>query len=395
MKMNKFFMLGLAGLAFAACSNEEDLTSGVSNDGTKSMYLKFEGLSSGVSGRAVEEGKTAGQIALTNFTVYFTDATGVIKKTETLNDDADDWATIGTAGHLFHSIPNSVEQVYVVGNADGKSLPVVTPNTTNISAVKNQALQIAGEQDFGDVILFGGDTQIAPVTEGDRITDDQGHTLLYKAEVALAPFVSRFEVKGIQCEDLTGSKYKKIVLEAIGLMDYNNRFTLGGTASEEMTIDNVLEPGSTAVKGKYIFGETTDSQNGTYTNYSWAWDKIIGAELAKNDDIHDPAAGYYVYQFSPAQIGSTSKKNVQIKLAVDAYTDETTKDPFGAVVTASFNKSDGQPLTAFEAGKIYRIDSYKFKVENVGPWNPDEEICVNVKVTVADWEIVTLTPVFE
>lgn len=392
MKMNKFFMLGLAGLAFAACSNEEDLTSGVSNDGTKSMYLKFEGLSSGVSGRAVEEGKTAGQIALTNFTVYFTDATGVIRETATLNDDAADWATIGTVGHLFHSIPNSVEQVYVVGNAENKNLPQVTVNTTNISVVKNQALQIAGEQDFGDVILFGGDTQIEPVTDGSITDDQEGHNLLYKAEVALAPFVSRFEVKGIQCEDLTGSKYKKIELEAIGLMDYNNKFTLGGTASEPMTIDNVLEPGSTPEAGKYIFGETTDAVNNAYTNYSWAWDKITGVELTKNDDIHNPAAGYYVYQFSPKQI--TSGKNVQIKLALNAYRADDSLDPFGAVVTAKFNTSNG-PLTEFAAGKIYRIDSYKFKVENVGPWNPDEEICVNVKVTVANWEIVALTPVFE
>lgn len=400
MKTTRMFLVALAALGMAACSNNDEIP-GMNNDGTKSMYLKFEGLSSETSSRAIEAAQTAGAIAFTNIRVYFANAAGVIQKTENLDNTSDDWSTIGTTGHIFHNIPNSVEQVYVVGNAKDKDIPSVTDKSTNISVVKNQALQVASEQTFGNVILFGEDTQITPAK---GISDpEEGHDYLYEADVTLAPFVSRFEVKGIQCEDLTGSKYKKIVLEAIGLMDYNNKFTLGGAASEEMTITNVLEPGSIATKGSYIFGETTDEQNGAYTNYSWAWDKITSTNsslttLTKNDDICNPNENkYFVYQFSPKQI--TGNKNVQIKLALDAYTDETTKDPFGAVVTAKFQKQgeDGKlvDLASFETGKIYRIDSYKFKVENVKPWNPDEEICVNVVVKVKSWEIIPLTPVFE
>lgn len=394
MKMRKMFLAALVGLGmFTGCNNDE--VPAVNNDGTMSMYLKFEGLSTGTFTKAIDVAKAAGAISFDNITVYFANASGVIQKTETLNSSAQDWNVIGTTGHIFHQIPNSVNQVYVVGNAEGKDLPAVTVNTTNISAVKAQALQVADEQDFEDVILFGEDTQIEPA-EATLTDPEEGHNNLYKAEVTLVPFVSRFEVKGIQCEDLTNSKYKKIVLQAIGLMDYNNKFTLGGTASEEMTITNVLEPGSTAESGKYIFGETTDGVNGVYTNYSWAWDKITGTDvtLDANDEIYNPDGDkYFVYHFCPKQI--TGNKNVQIKLAVDAYTDDTTLDPMGAVVTASFNTEDGIPLTQFEAGKIYRIDSYKFKVENVKPWNPDELICVNVVVTVANWNVIALTPVFE
>lgn len=392
MKTAKMFLVALAALSMAACSNNDEIP-GVENDGTMSMYLKFEGLSTGTTTRATGVAKSGGAIGFDNITVYFTNASGVIQETQTLDNKASDWATLATVGHLFHGIPNTVEKVYVVGNAAGKGLTGI-----NISDIKAQSLQVANEQDFEDVILFGADESIDPVTEDDNITDDQGHTLLYKAEVTLAPFVSRFEIAGIQCENLT-DKYSKITLEAIGLMDYNNKFTVGGAASEEMTIANILEPGSTAESGKYIFGEESDSESNDYKNYKWAWDKITGVDLTANTTVHYPSTGEdrYVYQFCPLQIGQEgSKKNVQIKLAVDAFLkDSNVKDPFGAVVTASFNTTDGKPLETFQAGKIYKIDSYKFKVENVKPWNPDEEICVNVVVKVQNWEVVILTPVFE
>ena len=388
MKSMKYLCLALASMALFACSNEEEVL-GVNNENTKSMYLKFEGLSAGT--RAVGEAESEGAINLTNITVYFADASGVIQNTQTLDDEADDWSTISTTGHIFHNIPNSVEQVYVVGNAEGKVLPTVTAGTTNISAVKAQSMQVAAEQDFDDVILFGEDTEITPVT-GDTPTDtEHPDGYLFEAEVTLAPFVARFEIAGIQCEDLT-SEYKKIVLEAIGLMDYNNKFTLGGTASEEMTVDNVLEPGETAGQNEYVFGEASQ-------NYDWAWDKINDGDgdavLDADADVWFPASGTdrYVYQFCPIALKDGSL--VQIKLAVNAYTDDTTIDPFGGVVTAKFQTEDGTDLTKFEAGKIYTIDEFKFKAENVGPWDPDETICVNVVVKVSEWDIVPLTPVFE
>ena len=41
MKMNKFFMLGLAGLAFAACNNEEDVVNNSFPDGTGVVSVKL------------------------------------------------------------------------------------------------------------------------------------------------------------------------------------------------------------------------------------------------------------------------------------------------------------------------------------------------------------------
>ena len=40
MKLNKYFMLGLAGLAFAACSNEDE-GNDILTKGTKQMLIKL------------------------------------------------------------------------------------------------------------------------------------------------------------------------------------------------------------------------------------------------------------------------------------------------------------------------------------------------------------------
>ena len=41
MKLNKFFMLGLAGLAFAACSNEDEVGNDLSQN-SKTITVKIE-----------------------------------------------------------------------------------------------------------------------------------------------------------------------------------------------------------------------------------------------------------------------------------------------------------------------------------------------------------------
>lgn len=85
MKMNKFFMLGLAGLAFAACNNEEDLSNQLP-EGNGAVTVK---LVSPTMTRAIEEGtgdvqtvKVIGDIAIT-----LMDGTTPKTATVTVNED--------------------------------------------------------------------------------------------------------------------------------------------------------------------------------------------------------------------------------------------------------------------------------------------------------------------
>ena len=376
MKLSKYFMMAAASLALFACSNDEDIP-GLNGEGTKSVALKLDGLSSGTSTNAVGDAQKAGQIALSNVTIYFTDGTKILKR-EVLNSESPAWTELtGKNGHIFHQLPSTVTQVQIVGNSAGKT---ITEGT--VAALKGSVLKAAGEQEFTNVTLFGEDAELTKTT-----ADEHGDNV-YTATVDLKPLVARFEIGNIACTDMGTGPVKQFDLSVIGLMDFNSAVTLAGTAAgTEYTLANVLEPGSQATEGKVVFGEA-DAEAG------WAWDKITGATNITNNTPWNPGDNKkFVYQFIPNKLADG--RMAQIKLVLDnvIWTDGTS-NPFNSVVTAKFQTSDGQALTDFQAGKIYTVD-YQFKGENVGPWNPDDVKCVQINVTVASWEVVALTPVFE
>lgn len=411
MKTTKSLFLAFASLGLFACSNEDVITEqGADNGQTQSMFVRLEGLSDGSRGiggsETGQDGKTVG---LSNITVLFTDGNKVVQ-VEKLSSTDDKWDELTTTGYIFHRITTKATQVCIVGNAEGKSYAASLKEKETVSNVKNLLSNLSEEQTFTNVTLFGEDTQLAP----SDATDPDGNELL-EAEVTLNPLVSRIEIGNIGCEDLGSGthKFSKMELQSIGLMDYNNNVALGGgtTGLVAMTLGesgNLLEPGSTPVEGKWIFGETTDSENGEYTDYKWAWDKFAtGAVLDQSADRYNPTygepaatEGKFVYHFNPAKINDDM---MNVKLVTKAYIKNDQQQevlfPYGSVVTARFQKkvSDNpeawEPLVKFEAGKIYTLD-YVFKEENVGPWDPNETTCVKINVNVAKWDVVALKPVF-
>lgn len=375
MKTTKMFLVALAALGMAACSNNDEIP-GMNNDGTKSVAIRFEGLSA--STKAVGDPKSAGEIALSNVTVYFTDGTNILAKKSLSTANTTEWGELTGAGHIFHQLPSAVSQIQIVGNSAGKT---ITEGT--VAALKGSVLKAAGEQTFTNVTLFGEDTTLEE-TEGDEHVDK-----VYTATVDLKPLVARFEIGNIACTDMGTGPVSGFDLKVIGLMDFNSAVKLDGTAAgTEYTLANVLEPGSEPAEGKVVFGEA-DAEAG------WAWDKITGATNITDAIPWNPGESgdkKFVYQFIPNKLADG--KMAQVKLVLDNVVwKDGTNNPFNSVVTAKFQK-DGQDLTEFEAGKIYTVD-YQFKGENVGPWNPDDVKCVQINVTVASWEVVALTPVFE
>lgn len=374
MKTTKMFLVALAALGMAACSNNDEIP-GMNNDGTKSVAIRFEGLSA--STKAVGDPQSAGKIALSNMTIYFTDGTNILTK-KTLTTESPEWAELTGDGHVFHQLPSAVKEIQIVGNSAGKT---ITEGT--VAALKGSVLKAAGEQEFTNVTLFGEDTTLE--SQDPAVSDDHTNDVL-KAEVTLSPLVARFEIGNIACTDMGTGPVSGFDLKVIGLMDFNSAVKLDGTATgTEYTLANVLEPGSTAEAGEVVFGEANEEAG-------WAWDNITGATITNTTPWNPETDKKFVYQFIPNKLADG--KMVQVKLVLDnvKWTDGT-NNPFNSVVTAKFQKG-GQDLTKFEAGKIYTVD-YQFKGENVGPWNPDDVKCVQINVAVASWEIVALTPVFE
>ena len=389
MKSMKYLCLALASMALFACSNEEEVP-GWNSEDTQSVALKLDGLSAGT--RAVGDSETdqdGEEVALSNVTIYFTDGTNILMKESLSSSDTEAWAELIGTGHIFHQVPSAVTQIQIVGNAEDKTL-----TETNVTALKSSVMKAADEQDFEDVTLFGEDTSLENATFTDTEHPDATKK---KAEVTLTPLVARFEIGNIACTDVPSGLIEEYDMVAIGLINFNTGITLGTTtASGSMTYDNVLEPGSTADEGEFVFGESGTG----YEDVAWAWDKITTATNISNSTAWNPGTNQkFVYQFIPGKVGETTVTSAlmpQVKLVLDNIDwADGTANPFNSVVTASFTYGEEKtPLTVFEAGKIYTVD-YKFKSGDVGPWNPDDVQCIQINVKVSKWSVVALTPVFE
>lgn len=385
MKITKYLLMSVACLGMLACNKEKVEVPGT-DEGTKSVAISLNGLASTKAPGAIQ---TAEQIALSNVTIYFTDASGAqIYHFEKLSSsESEKWTALTTTGYIFHKLPSAVEKVTIVGNDRGIS-------AANMTELKKTVMKVSAEQDVKNVTLFG-EGAVTPA-EGEECPD---HSNLYTATVELKPLVARFEIGNIACTDVPSGAITKYSLDVIGLINFNSAITLDGTTvSLPFTLDNILAPGSPAAEGSYIFGEVSDGASNDYTDVKWAWDKITDRTEVADGTDYNPAEGKFVYQFVPNKVNGSQVSGAlkpQIKLVLKDITWSTgAANPFDSVVTASFNTSDGKPLVDFEAGKIYTVD-YRFDSGNVGPWNPEDVKCVQLVVKVASWEVVPLTPVFE
>lgn len=359
MKFSKGLFLAFAGLGLFACSNEDVTTDATVDDGkSKTMVISLNGISEG--SRATSATKTEGVVTLNKVAIFYTTATGSVGHVTTLTSESQDWGDLTGSGYVEHSLPASIEQVYVVGNYDNLLGDLNAIGTANI--LKEKVINASAQQDFDNVVLFGEDTTLDPVEGGDG-THEQN---VVKAEPTISPLVSRLEISGIKCNNL-GTQYSSIDLKKIGLTNFYTTTTVGGT-----------------IGGLQAAAANEAGQETIWTENSWASDNIDGASLTSQDDVWNPTDGVFSYNIIPNS--TTAAEVLQVRLLVDAKRGATV-DPISNTLIANV----GQQL---QAGKIYKM-TYEFSEENVGPWDPDNTQCVIVKVTVSSWQIVSLTPSFE
>ena len=402
MRFSKSLFVAFAGLGLFACSNE-DVTNGLNDNGeSKSIVIKLDGLDNG--GRAIGAPTTESDkktTTMSDVAILLSDGTKILGHQKLdATSDATEWNQLkGVNGYIMHEVNNHVREVHVIGNYSKESTVAAAVNgiqdgTTTLQSIKDIVIKAAQQQTFDEVTLYGSD--VALTSDGTDETNpphDGTSSKMLLAEVTVNHLVSRIEIGNIQCTDL-GTMYKQIDLKYIGLLNYYNQTTLAGTGTGTipMTLDNVLEP--TTANANPGEGKFSWSNTNTDAAYKWAWDAITGASINSSTTQYNPSNegsgdGKFVYQFIPTQVGS---KNFQVKLYVDAKENTSAAAPSSLnTVTANFT---GDTDFAYEPGKIYKLDLI-FSENNIGPWNPDEVICVKVKVTVADWTIKTLTPTFE
>lgn len=382
MKFFSYLIIAVAGTGLASCTSEDVPTISDASE-TKSVSLKIEGVGNGIATRSVDSPTATTTMRLKDLKiVFYNGASGAVYRTEQMADTDTQWAALTTGnGVVYHNLDPMVDAILIVGNHQNKGI-----TWTNANTIKASELDAAGENteaSTGDtkeyVTLFGEDLTL--VEAADQTVDPDAQTL-YQAEVTLAPRVARFEIGNIRCENLTSSLYRSFNLKGIGLVDFSRKVVLGSGApvAPKLTInDYILEPGKPAQEGKFVFGAASE--------IAWAYDTVDPmVAFTSSDYIYNPGAQNdqrFAYNFIPDGFPN-------IKLVLDNVTplDPNVTVNFNYVATASFTGHN-----APEAGHIYRVDMV-FKEINIGPWDPNSTICVNVEVSVLPWVIETLTPVF-
>lgn len=363
MKLNKFFLLGLVSLAFAACSSDEDVAD-IQGGEKQSVVLKINTDQPG--NRALGEAMNEGKITLKDVTIFYADDNGNIAQFTKLNSQSPDWNKLTTTGYVEHNLPAAIKQVYVVGNTAQFNLSQMSSK----QKLEEFAFGASTQADANNVLLYGFDTALEKLKE---ITDDQGHGNVFKADLTINPLVSRIEISGIKCNDL-GNQYSSIDLKALGLMNVWNKVTIGGAPSENLTLDNVLEPGTAPQEDKFVFGTAP---------HKWAWETIT-ATLDNKDAVY-PATGVYAYNFI-----AKNETDMQVKLYLAAKKGDAV-NPINNTITAAFPQLSN---IGFMPGKIYKL-TLEFTESNIGPWDPSQTQCIQVNVTVADWVVETLKPQYQ
>ena len=352
MKLNKFFMLGLAGLAFAACSNEDEVGNDLSQN-SKTITVKIE--TGGYTTRASGNGawtngaNNQSQITVNTVTLYLLDKDGAIVDTKTLEKKFSD---------TFHGVSGTVTKIAAVANCQ----PTASGTWANIVA---ETFDVADYQTAENAPVYAEAVDITY-----KNTDTQDGYPMYEATLQLATKMSRIELSGnLQCTNLAESAYKTLTLEYVGINRANTKFTLDGTGSDPHSVTDNL-PGfpdtgtptafydAAAAPAPVLSNKNTSVALGTSYGYS-----VCGMpELLLRFDsepIDNVTEGYIIYD--PAYLKITGFKTA------------------------------GGNTVAMEPGKIYQITDLEFTEENITTLEKDK-ICITATVSVAPWDIVAVEP---
>lgn len=345
-------MLGLAGLAFAACSNEDEVGNDLSQN-SKTITVKIE--TGGYTTRASGNGawtngaNNQSQITVNTVTLYLLDKDGAIVDTKTLEKKFSD---------TFHGVSGTVTKIAAVANCQ----PTASGTWANIVA---ETFDVADYQTAENAPVYAEAVDITY-----KNTDTQDGYPMYEATLQLATKMSRIELSGnLQCTNLAESAYKTLTLEYVGINRANTKFTLDGTGSDPHSVTDNL-PGfpdtgtptafydAAAAPAPVLSNKNTSVALGTSYGYS-----VCGMpELLLRFDsepIDNVTEGYIIYD--PAYLKITGFKTA------------------------------GGNTVAMEPGKIYQITDLEFTEENITTLEKDK-ICITATVSVAPWDIVAVEP---
>ena len=413
--MKKLFVCAMALAAFVSCS-KDDIQGPALDSKNKTVEITIlnsskatRGELSGVTAPGVaDEGKTnmMASAKAEELEVLFADADGtILYKRDLVNKVANDKTgedhggitadqdgnytpecVPGTYGeqtsntYIWHNVPWQVTQIAVVRTngteADnfetlGEYYELATSEEDNLT------------RSLAEIVLYGVDEQLQDMNITHEVDGISYH--YWKAEVKVQPWLARFEVNNIQCTDLgylNTDANTDITKYGFDELTVNSlKWVTAGTVENPAADAVEYEADLSNVARKTMYGlYSKESEKNTWTGDASARPNYVTA-----DGLEEAKA---VWSWNVAN--GTKFDSMTVDLTAVAYDYSLTEA--GASVPLYVVGLDGSTdaLFTFDAGKIYQLD-LQFVEGNV---KDQDQLCVQVVVTIADWTIETVNATF-
>ena len=380
---NLFLMALAASMTLVACDKNENEMGGPTDMQPKRVTVKLPNLAPAPGTRAVGDAMQNGsQVELTNFKVFFLDASGAPITVPQYNgqdqqvyfsSDDDTWEGIAASGKdlTFHFLPYQTAKVVVVGNQ----------GNIEYATLANKTEDVLNDTENGHpkYTLYGEDE----LTEGGA-PDNESHENVYQASVNLEPRVSRFEIYGFKyelAEAPAANKYTSVKLDKIALNHYYTKYDfVTKTPSETGKVFDNLDKNtlwSWVESAKAPWADELSSTSTALTLQPGEKKAPDGTAVAAADG--EGAENIITYGLAHV---ADKANNPELLLTLHGTTADDTEEPI--YLRGTFTNSQ-----AFNSGKIYRV-LYSFSDADF----TQPERCVKLNVTVADWTVVPVTPEF-
>lgn len=385
MKANKLMLaMAAAAITFAAC-NKQDTTPQV-EIGTKSVSVSIANVFQTKSlGTQVEDGSA---IQLNSFQIFFSDGTTLYTpKSIDAKTDATTRFTEQESDNLyeFHFLPKAVNKVIVVGNADP-----ITASSEAALLTQVKDLSIGDEQNPTALTLLGVDAELTVgENQHPEMTGIQHPDPFVHADVNLVPTIARFEVIGFEYAQLAAAEGETAPARNYAEMVVNSLSVRNWYTTATTTLAGVTTPGTTLdpYAGEVLTKENIYGDYFSKEHTGWYYDAMTTALNTANSYVAEVAGeakedcyAYHVFPGAVPQfiIGLTGK-------------DSGLSTPLYLMTSSLKRTSDNVALTAenIEAGKAYRMEMV-FDDSNL----QQPEKCIEVNVTVDDWNVILITPEF-
>jgi len=407
MKLNKYFMLGLAGLAFAACSNDEDITN--QKDGDKVLLTLSLGRTEQT--RAVETSAAGLFNNVLDLKAYFftsdsrrleIDAASqtaneaeLAKAVATLN--ASTGITERVATVALTGVPATATQIYVVAN---QNTPI---QTGNLEAARNTTIYLKGLVARASEMTNVFDQQNSLMTGLAGIADGGDGTAT--ANVQITPVSSRLEIQKLTAMRVEGTDVVNIEnFQLKGI--YINRFYSEGKLDPQK---NAPAADRTSVRKDH--GSTTTeytAANYTTDGFSFMCDEYttpISSTASTTTDaiceVNCPTEnkcwGYPVLagkQEGEQVDGVYDVANIVIELSVKIEGVAERRNKYLTIIGYKQASAAQTPVLTFARRNVYRITDLQFDINDLTDVPYEGTKSVTATVTVLPWIGVPVTPEF-